>query len=224
MGKYSTDSVMRSERAYEVLQMLLEKKESYATEISKELDMDRSMASEILSKLEELSIIKVSKRKQAKYYKIDPEGLFKEFDSYWKVFDDDNRDAELKVLTGKIPQTENDIQELYNSKMPIFLSLYVYQYTREFDNSSIEKMLTEDFYDIVRDFSEAKQILGTEYPDWLKNVLNRIIILEVLEKRDSFYVLRRAVSNYSHIMDKIEDKNGVADTFEILEAIEEFEK
>lgn len=74
MGQYNPDNIVVSDKAREVFERVFVK-ETYASEVAEDLDMDRSMASEILNNLEKAGFIYVSKRKKAKYYQIDYDGI-----------------------------------------------------------------------------------------------------------------------------------------------------
>lgn len=177
MGKYNEESVLTSGRAYSVIRTLAIEKESYATEIAEKIDMDRTMASEILSIFEESSIVRESKRKQAKYYELDPKGLTELFLDLWDIsFDKVKEKKNLEDDTKGIDITEDmmpvkDVESAIRENMPKFIVFYVKNYSERFPDSSIKKMLTDDFYETLRDFSmiQDKTDLGNIMPDWLQS-------------------------------------------------------
>lgn len=75
--RYQDRHILNSERAYSILRFIYHQEEgSYATEIAEDLDVDRSLVSEILGKLEEMGVLKEGKRTQAQYYEVDIDGLY----------------------------------------------------------------------------------------------------------------------------------------------------
>jgi DNA-binding MarR family transcriptional regulator len=74
MANYTPENVLHREKPGEVFaQVCLG--ETYASEITEETGIDRSMVSEILSSLEKKGFITVSRRSQAKYYVLDQRGI-----------------------------------------------------------------------------------------------------------------------------------------------------
>jgi DNA-binding transcriptional regulator GbsR (MarR family) len=74
MANYTPENVLHREKPGEVFaQVCLG--ETYASEITEETGIDRSMVSEILSSLEKKGFITVSRRSQAKYYVLDQHGI-----------------------------------------------------------------------------------------------------------------------------------------------------
>lgn len=74
MPGYDRETILNSERAYEILRFVRANR-SYATEIAKKKDLDRSMVAEIFSQLHKINLIrKVGESKSPQYYEITPKG------------------------------------------------------------------------------------------------------------------------------------------------------
>jgi DNA-binding MarR family transcriptional regulator len=136
---YNLETTLKSEQAYQVLRFINSKEEgSYSTEISKELDFDRSVVSDMLSQLEELGIIKEAKRTKAKYYVISDD-LEKPIQHLWErfVMEDDHHISEK--IDKYFQEQDEKLSEIFNG--------YVVKYLSNYETSTIRKMLIADLDD-----------------------------------------------------------------------------
>lgn len=136
MGEYTEDSILTSEKAYRILSKIAEKESgSYATEIAKETDIDRSMASEIVNRFRDKGLLQEGKRTRAQYYEVDYEAFFSVF---------------IDILEDKVDSSESfrKIQEddEISSEVQTFVEKYVQLYLEKVSDSNIQKMLYDDFF------------------------------------------------------------------------------
>jgi DNA-binding transcriptional regulator GbsR (MarR family) len=143
---YKDENVLNSERAYQILRAVTMADEgSYATAVSKEHDMDRSMVAELISKMHDMELLEKGKRERAQYYVLNHDGLLPLFDELWSdVFDQpaDDTTAALHELNEPRGDQEADRDE----QLQQYLHRYIEEYLERNTSSTIREMLVGDFY------------------------------------------------------------------------------
>jgi len=167
---YDKENVLRSENAYLVLRKLSgSPKGSYATEIARDSQIKQSLASELLSNLKKANIVKKGVRNKAQYYKPDYEGLA---DLALRKLQDEEYDSSTDSMFEDLAFVNDvvdfDLERLDSGDkedMRSFLRNYFMEYLKGTEYSTINKMITDDFYDGIISQNRA------ENPNWFKNLL-----------------------------------------------------
>lgn len=160
-GKFPYTRLIESNYVYKVLRQIQMKEEgNYATQIAEEIGKGgREEATRVCSRLQEEEFIKKGKRSRAQYYKINEEGLWKNFQ---KIVDLNSHD-ELKEITeglSELPETEKK-----EEKEKELLLNYVNTYFTRKDESTLTQMLIRDYISGLSNFiSLEKEYI--EIPDW----------------------------------------------------------
>lgn len=206
MGTYNKESVLKSKRAYEVLQSLVDLRESYASELANETGMERSMCSEILGLFEKIGLIEVSKREKAKYYKLSPKGIYNVFIDIqgleWPI-EGDSVVIEMSDGFGVSENEEKNLEDLereFEEEMPVWLTSYVINYSMKIDDSNIEKMLSDDLFETLMMLSTIEMsYLDIEYPAWLKQWLGRKNMQKLIENIKLTEIVTDSMRHYDDI-------------------------
>lgn len=143
---YTEENVLNSKRAYQILRAVATAEGgSYATAISKEHDLDRSLTAELLSQLSKMGLVEKGERKRAQYYVLDEVGLLDQFDQLWdEIFEQSPNDTAYE--RGEPDEPVGDQEADRDEQMRYFLARYVREYLDRNDTSSIRDMLVDDFY------------------------------------------------------------------------------
>lgn len=203
---YDTQNILTSEKPYQVFKELLEKEEgSYGSEIARELDIKQQSASEIISRLNERGILQKGKRTRAQYYELDRKGLSDTFVALWAENIEEGTE-QYKAL--KKMEKNQEAPIVPRDHLRMLLTLYVYYYTDSESESTIKKMLVDDFYDELEFLIHASDYPGdltedfqdVEIPEWLRELhaLLKYSLLPVNVPQN----LRGALLDYS---DRLED-------------------
>ncbi|WP_414836409.1 hypothetical protein [Candidatus Nanohalococcus occultus] len=210
--RYTRENILNSERAYQVLIEISKKDEgSYSTEIAEDLDIDRTMVSEIISNLVEMNILSKGKRTKAQYYEIRFEGFAELFgdlleDEIYGDKEDQERESIEDLLKQKAEMYEEiedyDIAEALDRDLFAFLMIYADDYLTRVKDSTIKKMLIDDFFLGIE--SMEKDAEGI--PAWLE------FLKEIGRERLSLMenpasIVHQALIEYRELPDKIEDLN-----------------
>ena len=182
---YNKENIIGSEKPYKVLRLVSVKEDSYGRAISHELESDYTVVSEILSNLERLDIIEVAKRTRAKHFKINGEGLFDIFRELWSKRLNDNaypEDIEVAIATeegikmidpGHVYGIRSE--EKFREEMPTFLEAYFKSYAEDVTESSIQKFLTDDFWDLAKELDiKSGSVSSESTPQWLYDWIERV--------------------------------------------------
>lgn len=205
MGMYNSESVLTSEKAYTVLRAIVKKQEEgdYATGIAEQHNMDQSMVSEIISKFENIGLLKKGKRTRAQYYEFDPEGIFPLFRKI--VQEEIIQDKENDFLENRKGWLDSilpyDLEKALNEDLDILLRNFFEDYVYEFPDSDV-KACFEFFLDGAEMIDTSKQ--GN--PKWMKAVK------DMAKYRHDFgtdpeFLLEKAILEYEGEIYTIEDKN-----------------
>lgn len=176
---YDTENILTSKKPYQVFaEIVREKDGSYGAKVARKLDIKQQSASEIINKLHEVGLLEKGKRTKAQYYKLNKNGLVKSFLGLWEsqVVSDIKR----SVLEDLVEMQEDSIDY---SDLMVLLKLYTEHYTHNEENSNIEKMLVDDFFEELESLVEHQgrenisEIIGEEMyedfpevPDWLEDL------------------------------------------------------
>ncbi|MFB6215907.1 MAG: hypothetical protein ABEJ72_02925 [Candidatus Aenigmatarchaeota archaeon] len=175
---YDTENVLDSERAYQVLRLIILESETrweviegdndngpeglYGTQVSKKLGIRQQLASEIINHLERVSLLEKGERTQAQYYRWDMDGTLDLFQELWL------EEAEDKEFMEEIGQ-KLEVDKEERTKFYKFVLLYVLNYVQALEESSIRKMLVEDLYEGINSYKAVFSSPDSpkEPPEWL---------------------------------------------------------
>ena len=119
---YNQKNIIKSKRAYQILREFRENK-NYSSQIARDLNLDQSLVSDIISKLYKLNFLEKGERHKAQYYLINYEGII---DYFFEII-------------GEEPEGEN------NKKSWELLEGYIKDYLRVMEDKTIKQMLFIDF-------------------------------------------------------------------------------
>lgn len=223
---YDTKSVTTSERAYQVLRFIYQSEEgSYSTEIAEELEMNQSLVSNIIQNLTDLGILRKGKRTRAQYYVINMSGAPVAFSKIWSDQLSLSESADslkdlLESIISKIKEKEknlnlNEGQELvfravrtrletdkseYESDLSIFVQYYVKNYLDSFEESTVQKMLFEDFKSsLYRDYGNIPSFSGLGSLKSAMNIISEESISESQVFADAKLDLLQKLLDIPHI-------------------------
>jgi len=133
---YTDKKIMKSKRAYEILQHFYKNGEDYSSNIAKKMGLKQPYVSEIISVLEKKkAFLKKGKRNKAQYYEINYEGFFEIFFS------------ELKERCDSLLVSDNiNVLNHHKKEIKDLIVYYIKNYLSVFDDRTINRMLFEDLF------------------------------------------------------------------------------
>lgn len=176
---------LESEFAYQILRVL-NRKESYPTEIAAELNSTNRSVSNYLKGLKELELVENTRKEGRKrYYDINDKGIYKLFKELWKphineyisLRTDLDGDRELEIDSQQRWQEiyddkYDDTAEIIESKFPQLVIEYSKNYLRINEKSTIRDMLLEHFWE--SSYGNAMNFHTPEWFDLIRNQLERL--------------------------------------------------
>lgn len=202
---YDAESVISSRKAYSILRYIYMKEEdgSYATEIANDLQMDRSMVSEIIGELVKINLLEKGKRTKAQYYEYDSSGVYPLLKDL--IENDILEDVDEELLTSKFRLIEQkvpyDLDEAMDRDLDALIRIYFPKYLGSVEDSTIEEAL-----DFFLDGAEMIDTTKLGNPDWLQAV-KYIAKARHDFAQDPEFMLERATIEYSDYLDTIDKRN-----------------
>lgn len=176
---YTVDSVLRSQQAYKAARIIArEEKGSYGTQIAEELDVDRSVVSDILSNLHKQGVVEKGERTKAQYYILTPESVL----HIWR---------DLWVATGKSFNTNIGGEE-NKEEFREFLFDYTTTYLEKYGVSTLHRMWINDFYEAAFVIQDRHNITR-EKNRWFHGMLNIMRLGFDAEERRGIEVMETAM-------------------------------
>ncbi|MFB6199778.1 MAG: hypothetical protein ABEJ83_02780 [Candidatus Nanohaloarchaea archaeon] len=128
--RWSKERTVKNNYAFHILKIIATReKESYAKEINEILEKnDREEVSRVISKLQDIGLVKKGERTRAQYYELRRKGLTELFCEIWNI----------------------------ESQPPEKIDEFLEKYLKEYENTegTIETLLRRDFANALQDFLE----------------------------------------------------------------------
>jgi len=163
--RYKKENIITSEKAYEIFRNVIKNRESYSSEIARELRLNQGMTSELISLMVELNILeKIEDKRKPTYYKAKFEGFETLFVQSWveKFIQDEskkvksledlynalnNEDITDKQPIMKAPKDSIDFQDVEN-----FIKTYVRN--NLMPGITFKELLTTHFIRLTRELDK----------------------------------------------------------------------
>lgn len=183
---YNEEKLMNSEKAVQILALLSSKEEgSFPKEISQEVGVHTSTASEIIRQMRELNFVKRFKRSQAQYYKVDYDGLT----DYWlseieSMYPDQQ---EFELMGEKIDANYPGFTEEERVKAENFFRQYIQEILKTDINDKLSNIMFESLFlslteyeqknnTVLNDLDKVKIALKTKFKyGYSTELMNRVL-------------------------------------------------
>jgi len=170
---YDEEKLMNSQKAVQILAYMESKEEgSFPKEISEEVGVHTSTASEIIRQMRELNFVKRSKRSQAQYYKVNYDGL----SDFWisKIKDLYPDQTQIQVMGQVTDASYPDFSSKEETTAKNFFELYIQEILKTDISDKLSNIMFESLFlslteyeqennTVINDLDKVKIALKTKF-------------------------------------------------------------